>query len=61
MHVQNPEKYERNFKEMPKLIPSPAIEEVKETPTSAQDFARKINETLQVWKTRVQLKKTIWL
>ncbi len=46
---QNPDKYERQIKEMPKLMSAFAIDtEVKETPTSAQDFARKINETLKL-------------
>ena len=45
---QNPEKYERTFKELPKLHPSAAIDEVKEAPTSIQEFAAKINEALQL-------------
>ncbi len=54
---QNPDKYERQIKEMPKLISAFAIEtEIKETPTSAQDFARKINETLKL-EDQVQAQK----
>ncbi len=46
---QNPDKYERQISEMPKLMAAFAIDtEIKETPTSAQDFAHKINETLKL-------------
>jgi NADH-quinone oxidoreductase B subunit len=46
---RNPEKYERTIKEMPKRMPAFAIdEEIKETPTTAQDLARRINETLKL-------------
>ena len=43
----NPAKYERTFTELPKRMPAGAVEEVKETPTGAQEFARKINEALK--------------
>ncbi|PWT93324.1 MAG: NADH-quinone oxidoreductase subunit NuoD [Acidobacteria bacterium] len=46
---KNPEKYERTYiKELPKRMASPAIDEVKETPTSAQELARTINEALKL-------------
>ena len=44
----NPEKYERHFKELPKRIPAFLVEEVKEAPTSAQEFARQLNEDLRL-------------
>jgi NADH-quinone oxidoreductase subunit C/D len=46
---QNPDKYERQIKEMPKLMPAFAVDtEIKEAPTTAQDLARKITETLKL-------------
>lgn len=45
----NPDKFERTYiKEMPKRMASGAIDEVKETPTSAQQLARDINEALRL-------------
>jgi len=45
---RNPEKYERTFKELPKRHPSFAIDEVKETPTSAQVLAAQVNQALNL-------------
>src|SRR5262249_32658154 len=45
----NPDKFERTYiKEVPKRMASGAIDEVKETPTSAQELARNINEALKL-------------
>ncbi len=44
----HPEKYARSFKELPKRIPSAAVSEIKETPTSAQELAQKINAELKL-------------
>lgn len=43
---EHPEKYQRTFKELPKRMPAAPIDEVKETPTTAQEFARKLNEAV---------------
>jgi NADH-quinone oxidoreductase subunit C/D len=44
---REPEKSERQFKELPKQMASAAIDEVKETLTPAQELAKKINEALK--------------
>lgn len=44
----NPEKYERNFKELPKRMAAGVIDEVKETLTPAQEVANQINQALQL-------------
>jgi NADH-quinone oxidoreductase subunit C/D len=44
----NPSKYEREFKELPKRIPSFPIEEIKEPLNAAQQLARGINEALKL-------------
>jgi len=45
---RNPEKYERTFKDLPKLRPAGVIEEVKEAPSSVQELAAKINDALKL-------------
>jgi len=45
---RNPEKYARTFKELPKRIPSAAVSEIKETLTSTEELAAKINAALKL-------------
>ncbi|HET6267051.1 MAG TPA: NADH-quinone oxidoreductase subunit NuoB, partial [Acidobacteriota bacterium] len=45
---RNPEKYQREIKELPKRMAAGAIEEVKESPTPAQTLAAKINDALKL-------------
>lgn len=40
----HPEMFERKFEQIPKRIPSFAIDEVGETPTPAQELAKRLNE-----------------
>lgn len=54
--AKNPEKYERQIKELPKRIPAFPVDEIKETPTASQDLAKNINQTLKP-QTPVQAQK----
>lgn len=54
--AKNPEKYERQIKELPKRIPAFPVDEIKETPTASQDLAKNINETFKP-QTPVQTQK----
>jgi NADH-quinone oxidoreductase B subunit len=46
--AKNPEKFERQFKELPKRMPALAVDEIKETLTASQELARAINQDLQL-------------
>src|SRR5262249_40241091 len=45
---RNPEKYQREIKELPKRMAAGTLEEVKESPTPAQTLAAKINDALKL-------------
>jgi NADH-quinone oxidoreductase B subunit len=45
---QNPEKYERTFKELPKRMPAPVADEIKEALTPTQELVWRINDVLKL-------------